>query len=186
MSRRFILCLAILALSACASQVPILIKLPPNPDPEFLQVKNDIDTFKNQFVRWGGKIISVENKESSTWIEVLASPLNGYGRPGSNSDYEGRFMASIDGFLDPELYSKDRYLTVFGTIDSEFVQLIDEHPYSYPLVSTTEHYLWPEYRAVPYQYPYYYPYYHGYYYPYHTSHFGFHQRRHHFRFHNYY
>jgi len=183
MSTRLILCLALLSLSACASQVPILIKLPPNPDPEFLQVQNNIDTFQNQYVRWGGKIISVENKENSTWIEILASPLKSYGQPHSNSDYEGRFIATIDGFFDPELYSKDRYLTIFGTIDSEVVQRIDEHPYSYPLVNATEHYLWPEYRITPYQY--YYPYHHGYYYPYYSSRFGFHHHRHYFGFHGY-
>ena len=186
MSTRLILCLSLLALSACASQVPILIKLPPNPDPEFNQVKNNIVTFQKQYVRWGGKIISVENKEDSTWIEILAGQLNRYGKPGYNTDYEGRFIARIDGFLDPELYSKDRYLTIFGIIDTEFVKRIDDHPYSYPLVSAKEHYLWPEYRTARYQYQYYYPYYHGYYYPYYSSHFGFHHHRHHFRFHGYY
>ncbi len=179
MTSRIILCLTILLLSACASQVPILIKLPPSPDPEFHQVKDNIDTFQNQYVRWGGKIISVENKENSTWIELLASPLNHYGRPGSNTSYEGRFIAKIDGFLDPEHYSKDRNLTIFGTIDTEFVKMIDDHPYSYPLVSTKVYYLWPEYRTARYQY--YYPYY----YPYYSSHFGFHHR-HHFGFHHYY
>ncbi len=124
---------------------------------------------------------SVENKEDSTWIEILASPLNRYGRPGSYTDYEGRFIARVDGFLDPEHYSKDRNLTIFGTIDTEFVKRIDDHPYSYPLVSAKEHYLWPEYRTVRYHYPYY----HGYYYPYYRYHFGFrHHHRHHFGFHH--
>jgi len=187
MSIRFILCLTLLlALCACASQVPILIKLPPNPDPEFLQVKNNIDTFQNQYVRWGGKIISVENKEDSTWIEILAGPLNRYGKPGYNTDSEGRFIARVEGFLDPEYYRKDRYLTIFGTIDTIFVKRIDDYPYSYPLISAKEHYLWPEYQIARYQYPYYYPYYHGYYYPYYSSNFGFHNHRHYFGFHNYY
>ncbi|MEE8379165.1 MAG: Slp family lipoprotein [Gammaproteobacteria bacterium] len=186
MSTRLILCLALLTLSACASQVPILIKLPPTPDPDFIQVKDNIDTFQDQYVRWGGKIISVENKEDSTWIEILASPLNSYGRPNSYTDYEGRFIARIDGFLEPELYSKDRKITIFGTIDTEFVKRIDDFPYSYPLVSAKEHYLWPEYRTARYEYQYYYPYYHGYYYPYYRSHFGFHHHRHYFGLHNYY
>ncbi len=181
MLTRLVMYLVILVLSGCASQVPILIKLPPNPDPEFHQVKNNIDTFRNQYVRWGGRIISVENKEDLTWIEILASPLNRYGRPGSYTDYEGRFIARVDGFLDPEHYSKDRKLTIFGTIESEFVKRIDDHPYSYPLVSAKEHYLWPEYRTVRYHYPYY----HGYYYPYYRYHFGFHRHhRHHFGFHH--
>jgi len=181
MATRLVMYLVILVLSGCASQVPILIKLPPHPDPEFHQVKNNIDTFRNQYVRWGGRIISVENKEDLTWIEILASPLNRYGRPGSYTDYEGRFIARVDGFLDPEHYSKDRKLTIFGTIESEFVKRIDDHPYSYPLVSAKEHYLWPEYRTVRYHYPYY----HGYYYPYYRYHFGFHRHhRHHFGFHH--
>jgi outer membrane lipoprotein len=184
MITRFIVYFVILVLSGCASQIPTLINLPPNPDPEFDQVINDIDTFKNQFVRWGGKIISVENKENSTWVEILASPLRYNGRPNSKSDYEGRFIARIDGFLEPELYSKDRVLTIFGIIDTEFVKRIDDYPYSYPLVSVKEHYLWPVVRTV--QYRYYYPYHHGYYYPYYRSHFGFHHHGHHFGFHHYY
>jgi len=182
MAERIVLFLVIIVLSGCVSQVPILIKTPPTPDPEFHQVKQSIKTFQNQDVRWGGKIISVENKHDSTWIEILASPLNSYGEPSSSSNYEGRFIARIDGFLDPEHYSKDRKLTVFGTIDTEFVRRIDEHPYNYPLVSTKEYYMWPEYRPYrysdPYYYPYYYgyrhPYYYGYRYPYYRHHLGFH------------
>jgi len=144
MATRFIMYTAILVLSGCASQVPVSIKTPPIPDTEFMQAKENVDTFQDQQVRWGGTIISVENKENSTWIEILASPLNHYGKPGYNKDYEGRFIARVDGFLDPEQYSKDRKLTIFGTIDTEFVKRIDDYPYSYPLVSATVYYLWPK------------------------------------------
>ena len=186
MTTRFIIYLALLVLNGCASQSPVSIKLPPSPDPEFHQVKQNIDAFLNQQVRWGGKIISVENKENSTWIEVLASPLNNYGKPSSRTDYEGRFIARVDGFLDPEQYSKDRKLTIFGTIEAEFVKRIDDHPYSFPLVRAKEYYLWPEYRTIQYQYydPYYYHHGYGYYDPFFHDPFCFHhhRRRHHFRF----
>jgi len=184
MTTRIVMYLAILALSGCASQVPVLIKTPPTPDLEFQQVKQSVKTFQDQNVRWGGKIISVENKEDSTWIEILASPLNSYGKPSYRSNYEGRFIAKVDGFLDPKQYDEDRKLTVFGTIDTEFVKRIDEHPYSYPLVSAKEHYLWPEYRTARYQYRY--PYYYGFHHPYYFHHFGFHHRYHHFGYHHYY
>ena len=68
------------------------------------------------------RLSRLKTREDSTWIEILASPLNRYGRPGSNTDYEGRFIVRVNEFLDPEQYSKDRYLTTFGTIDSEYVQ----------------------------------------------------------------
>lgn len=164
-----LLLLALLFVSACASQVPVLIKLPPVPDPEFQQVKNNITPFLNQYVRWGGKIISIENKENSSWIEILVNPLNSYGRPGANDNYKGRFIAKIDGFLDPEHYAKDRKLTVYGKVESSLTRKIDDHPYNYPLVNAKVYYLWPEYRNARYQYPYY-PAYHSWpYYRYHHS-----------------
>lgn len=168
---RFNLCFVLLFLGGCASQVPVLIKLPPDPDHTLQQVKDNTAAFQNQYVRWGGKIISVENKESTTWIEILANPLNSYGRPSYNDDYQGRFIAKIDGFLDPEHYSKDRKLSIFGTIDTEFVKMIDNHPYIYPLVSAKAYYLWPEYRTARYRYRYYPSYYYHSYYRYR---FGFH------------
>lgn len=162
MISRFLLCMVLLLLAACNSQIPLLIKSPPSPDRDFNQVKQSIKTFQDENVRWGGKIISVENKQDSTWIEILASPLNSYGEPSSSNYYEGRFIARIDGFLDPEYYSKNRKLTVYGTIDTEFIRRIDEHPYHYPLLSAKEYYLWPEYQTA----QYYHPYYYGHYYPY--------------------
>lgn len=172
MATRFIMYMAILVLSGCASQIPVSIKTPPSPDTEFMQAKENVDAFQDQHVRWGGTIISVENKENSTWIEVLASPLTSYGKPSSRTDYEGRFIARVDGFLDPEQYSKDRKLTIFGTIEAEFVKRIDDYPYSYPLVSVKEYYLWPDYsyRTAHYRNLYF----HGYYYPYYRYPFGFH------------
>ena len=168
MTKRILMPLVILVSSGCASQVPILIKIPPNPDIEFHQVKENIITFQGSYVRWGGKIISIENKEDSTWIEILSSPLNSYGKPVSRSSYEGRFIARVDGFLDPKQYSEDRKLTIFGSIDTEFVKKIDEHPYSYPLVSVKEYYMWPEFRDYRYNDYYYY----GYRYPFYRHHFG--------------
>ena len=180
MIARIIMYLAVLVLSGCVSKVPILIKSPPNPDLEFHQVKNNIITFQDQYVRWGGKIISIENKEDSTWIEILSSPLNSYGKPVSRSSYEGRFIARVNGFLDPKQYSEERKLTIFGTIDTEFVKKIDEHPYSYPLVSAKEYYMWPEYRTDRYNRPYYYGYRHSFY----RNHFSYRHRFHHFGLHH--
>ena len=179
---RLILCFALLFLGGCASQVPVLIKLPPEPDHSYQQVKENTAAFQNQNVRWGGKIISVENKETTTWIEILANPLNSYGRPSSNNNYQGRFIAKVEGFLDPEHYSKDRKISIYGTIDTELVRRIDDHPYNYPLVSAKVYYLWPKYNVA----RNYYPYNRGYFYPHYGYHYGFHHRFHHHRFFHYY
>lgn len=177
MTTRLIYTLVLLVLSGCASQVPVLIKLPPEPDPQFQQVKHNIESHRDQNVRWGGKIISIENKQDSSWIEILASPLGYSGEPNSVDNYQGRFIARIDGFLDPEFYRKDRQLTIYGKVENEIIKHIDDHPYSYPLVHAKVYYLWPEYQQRRYRQPYYYDdyYYSPYYYRY-----GFHHRYHHF------
>ena len=159
---RQIYCIALLLLGGCASDVPILIKLPPEHDLNYQQVKNNTTAFQDQYVRWGGKIISIENKKNSTWIEILTNSLNSFGQPNSNENYEGRFIVRIDGFLDPEHYAKERKLTVYGKVESKLVRLIDDHPYDYPLVHANEYYLWPEYRTNQYPYLHIYPYYPAY------------------------
>jgi outer membrane lipoprotein len=171
---RLTICFLSLFLGSCASQVPVLLTHTPEPNHTFQQVKENTAAFQQQHVRWGGKIISVENKENTTWVEILANPLNGYGRPITKDTYQGRFIAKIDGFLDPELYNKDRKLSIYGTIDTELVRRIDDHPYSYPLVSAEVFYLWPKDREAQdyysYNRNYFYPhrgYHHSFHHPYH-------------------
>ena len=164
--------LMLLLLGGCASQIPAVIKLPPKPDIGLDQVKRDIGPYQDQYVRWGGEIISVENREDTTLVEILANPLKSYGRPNPDNAYQGRFIARVAGFLDPEHYKKGRQFTVYGKVENIINSQIDQHPYNYPLVNAGAYYLWPEYRYHRYAYPPYpYPYY--YYGPYYRHHIGF-------------
>ncbi len=147
--RLILLSLLPLVLTACNSSIPQLIRQSPTPNPGLSEVKQTVSSYQNQNVRWGGKILSVENKQHSTLIEVLSHPLTSHGRPKQADDYQGRFMAELNGFIDPEHYQKDRYITVYGKVDKSFEKLIDEHPYEYTLVQAESHYLWPEYLVNP-------------------------------------
>lgn len=158
--------LSLLFLYGCNSHIPTLIKTRPNQDLGYQQVKDNTESYHDKDVRWGGKIVSVENKEDSTWIEILANPLNNFGRPLSRHDkYQGRFIARIDGFLEPEQYAKDRYLTIYGKVEKNIVKLVDEYPYNYPLVHAKEHHLWRNYRTIRQFGPYYNSYFPSFYYP---------------------
>jgi len=175
-------------LSGCTSHIPEQIRTAPIENPGVDQVRNQANSYIGDTVRWGGSIVAVENKAESTWVEIVATPLNHYGMPAAaDESSSGRFIARIDGFLDPEVYHDDRRITVYGPIENRIVRTIDDYPYTYPLVKADSHYLWPvHYYASNYYYgghryyyrPYYhgYPYYYGYpYYPRHFHHrFGFH------------
>ena len=166
-------------LGGCASQIPVVIKLPPQPDIGLAEVKRDIAPYQDQYVRWGGQIISVENRTDSSLVEILANPLKSHGRPAPDNAYKGRFIARIGGFLDPEHYKKGRKLTVYGKIEDMINGQIDQHPYDYPLVNAGAYYLWPEHRYYRSHYPFYpYPYYGPYHGPYYRPYFGFYPPQH--------
>lgn len=167
----------ILALIGCAGNIPREIQTAPIEDPTVREVRDNIDHYTGSSIRWGGEIAAVENRENETWIEVVSKPLGGYGQPRDEDSSSGRFLARVEGFVDPQIYAKGRELTVVGEVESRIVRSIGEHPYTYPLIRVTSHYLWPEYarreRDDYYlRYHYGHPFYHGYgfgyrrYYPY--------------------
>lgn len=156
-------------LGACATDVPLEIRQDIAGNPVTINaVKSDIVRYKGTDVRWGGIIAAVDNNQSDTWIEVVGRDLGSYGQPVGLDDpaARGRFIARIDGFLDPAIYKVNRGITVYGRVEDSIVRSIDKHPYTYPLVKAKSYYLWSNNQLYP-QRAYYYPYYpYGYYYPY--------------------
>ena len=173
-------------LTACASNIPVEISQFEN-SATINAVRNDIDRYLGQYIRWGGIITKVENNASDSWIEVVGKNLNNYGRPGSSDNSLGRFLVRIDGFVDPSIYKTDRKITVYGVVENRVVRQIDEYPYTYPLIKAEKHYLWREYTDYPYPYYAHHRYYHPYYfyhpYYYHRYRFGHPYWHHHHRFH---
>lgn len=155
----------VLGLTGCAStQVPPEIREAPERDPGVDQVRADFDQYAGDKVRWGGAIASVQNKQDETWVEIVAASLGSSGRPRSVDYSYGRFLARIDGFLDPQIYAVSREFTVYGRLEEQVERKIGEHPYRYPVVRVQSYQLWREYPDQRYSSRYYrHPYY---YYPY--------------------
>lgn len=120
---------------------------------------------KGNTIILGGYILETRNLPDKTIIIVLQSPLQFRDEPGSRDDSKGRFMVTHKGFLDPEIYSKDRKITVAGIIVGLTSEPVDQDTYTYVTLQSREIYLWPVYDSNqyrPYHYdPFYpYPYYH--------------------------
>jgi outer membrane lipoprotein len=124
--------------------VPDAIRNAPTNEITIKSVQASPKAYLKDQVRWGGNIISVNNKPTETWVEVLARPLDYEGEPNSEAANTGRFIARINGFLDPAIYTTERKITVQGQLENTIVRLIDEHPYRFPLVQAKTHYLWPK------------------------------------------
>jgi outer membrane lipoprotein len=156
---------AILLLSGCASKVPDVIATPPAGEIRVDEVQQRDRAFTNEKIRWGGEIISVENLSQETRIEILSRPLDDEGKPKDDSRSIGRFLARIEGYLEPEEYPKNHQITVTGTITEVVEKPVGEYPYPYPVIEVEAYYLWPEQKV--YSHPYYYdPFYDPFYYPY--------------------
>lgn len=159
-------------LTACASNVPEVIKTAPPNNPGLEQVREQPLEYMSQSIRWGGIILETENTQHETWLTLLALKLNSVGKPVISDNSVGRFIAIVPQFLEPAVYARDRMLTVRGKVLRVETRQIGEFSYQYPVIQVEHHYIWPKetepsyYDNPPWWYdPWYGPYY-PYYHPY--------------------
>jgi len=93
-------------------------------------------------LRWGGTIASVVNKADTTVIEVVSRPLQRSGQPLHNDKTDGRFLAELKGFLDPEILSPGRDISVLGTISRLESGQVGEAEYQYPVMVVFDYRIW--------------------------------------------
>ncbi len=156
--RKFILAnatLAALALAGCATVPPQLV------GQNFSAITPRQATQQNahgERVRWGGSIVAVEPKSDTTCFEILSRELFADARPRPGRPSSGRFIACSKGFYDPELYKKNRDITVTGTLAGTEKHPVGGYDYTYALVDADNVYLWPmrERRDGDSAWPYYY------------------------------
>jgi len=136
------------------------------------QAQSDPDLFVNNeqqtaatdkpVVRWGGTIARIENQAGQqTLLEIVSRPLNGAGRPLHNDRSDGRFLALVPRFLDPEIVKVGRDVTVLGELTALNSGKIGETVYQFPLLKVKDFRYWRKQVAVqPTHYPYWslYPY----------------------------
>lgn len=139
--RIFIVFMA-LFLSAC-SNVPVAIKTAPQPDVQLNQLNaNNVMSHQGQKVRWGGQIVKVENDNNGSTLHIAQFPLNSYGRPVTDNDGDGRFIATSRDFIDPAIYKQGTLVTLAGTLTDNQVVTIDKKTMSLPVVQIRDIYRW--------------------------------------------
>ena len=110
--------------------------------PTFGDVQNNPDEFKGRQMVLGGMIVSVRNDKDHSTLEVLQLPLYSSGRPQPTDKAGGRFRVVFDEFLDPEVYSNGKMVSVRGVLTGTESGKIGEHPYTFLMLKGDGHYLW--------------------------------------------
>jgi len=124
-------------------------------------VQEHPENYIGKKVLWGGTILSTENKENVSEVEVLQSEL-AFDKTPADGESEGRFIVSSKKFLDSNVYKASKRLTVAGTVKGTEVRKIGKMDYTYPVIVPFEMRLldpvseqkYPDYYSPLYPYPY--------------------------------
>jgi len=142
-------------ISGCASTIPRQISKAPDPAINIPGAITDIEQARGESVRWGGEVVTVENRANDTWIEIVGRPLTANGRP-TDGRSRGRFWATFSGFKEPSDFPKGQQLTVYGSIIGSASEQIGEYPYTYAVIDVEQFHRWPALQRHDYDSPYYY------------------------------
>ena len=130
------------------------------PDTPFAELIRNTNAYIGQITIQGGYVVSVSNHAKQTQLIAIQAPL-GFGQEPKSKDLsQGRLILDYDGFIDPEVYSKDRKITVAGVIlGSSTSEANNAEPFPYVRLEVKKLHLWakeqPVDRGPPYwSYPY--------------------------------
>tara|TARA_B100000686_G_C16728329_1_gene939117 strand:+ start:1249 stop:1776 length:528 start_codon:yes stop_codon:yes gene_type:complete len=104
----------------------------------FAQLIESPKKFKGQMVMLGGVIVKTKNFPDRTEVEVINKELDHWGYPDRGDSSLGRFIFTRPGFLDPQIYTKGRYLLGVGKVQGSFQGKVDKQTYLYPVVAAEE------------------------------------------------
>ncbi|MCB1722999.1 MAG: Slp family lipoprotein [Gammaproteobacteria bacterium] len=148
------------AMAACSTAPPRELGEPIADEPSHSAVKAEPERYRGRAVRWGGEILGVRNADGHTDVEIYARPLFDNAEPQPDGGDGVRFIARVQGFVDPVEYRDGKRLTVRGTLSGALTRPVGDYAYLYPLVAVEAMHLWPAYEPPPeprwYRDPYYY------------------------------
>ena len=135
---------ACLLAGCAASPVSKPLRLAAERDVTFERAAKGPEAFKGSLVIWGGYVVDAVNVSSGTELIVLDTPLEGDDAPTPPEASAGRFLARVDKFLDPAVYSKGARVTVAGRIAGWEMRPLGKIQYAYPVLKAEEIHLWPQ------------------------------------------
>jgi outer membrane lipoprotein len=111
-------------------------------DLSFLELVDQGERSVGATVIVGGYVLNVENLKDYSRLEAVQAPLSYEQKPKTKDLSQGRLIIDYPGFLDPEVYARDRKITVGGSIVGSSTTEQSDKPYPYLHVRTDNVHLW--------------------------------------------
>jgi outer membrane lipoprotein len=93
-------------------------------------------------VRLGGVIAKVTNLKDKSRVEVVNMPISSSGKPDLDAEPSGRFVAYVDGYVEPLSFAEVRLVTFVGQSAGSEDGKIGEFPYTFPVMNADNQRLW--------------------------------------------
>ncbi|GJQ24001.1 hypothetical protein BIY37_07785 [Candidatus Brocadia sapporoensis] len=145
-SSQSMLTVVLLLIVGCAPVISKQVREQVRPDVTFEVVLNDPECYKGQMILLSGVIIETENTKEGTLLQILQCPPGFRGKPKDTDKSEGRFLALDNRYLDTNVFTHGRALTVAGVVQGKRILPLNKTEYAYPLIYVKELYLWPDTR----------------------------------------
>ena len=100
-------------------------------------VQSNPGLYTGRRVVWGGTVVSSQNLEGTTEIEVLESSL-AYDDVPEDGVSRGRFIVEARGYLETALYKEGKRITVAGVVKGVRLEKIGRMDYPYPVIEPLE------------------------------------------------
>ncbi|TVM04305.1 MAG: hypothetical protein CV087_00640 [Candidatus Brocadia sp. WS118] len=143
----------LLLMAGCAPVISKQIREQVRPDLTFTEVFNAPERYKGQTIILSGIVIKTENTKEGTLVQVLQRPAGFRGKPKDVDETGGRFLALDSRYLDVNVFTEGRSVTLAGEVQGKRTLPLDKTEYTYPLISVKEIYLWPATRNYDDPYP---------------------------------
>lgn len=142
MFRKLIVGLLAVTMIGCAAVPEALMTDSDDPITDVAALSDPAGQDFGQAIRLGGVIAAIDNGEQKTRLEIVAMPIGSDGKPKLGSSAQQRFVAYVDGFLEPIAYHPGRLVSVAGHVDGEEDGKVGEFNYRFPVVAATGAQLW--------------------------------------------
>lgn len=113
-----------------------------DPALSFNQIMQSPNDHVGKKVVWGGTIVKTRNLKNMTEIEVVEKDLDCFGYPSNGDTSRGRFLFRKQGYLEAEIFTKDRMVTGAGTVVASKSGKIGDVEYEFPVIEVEELKLW--------------------------------------------
>ncbi len=134
----------------CAATIPKAVLEKVNRNITFEALKENPMAYEGQMVLLAGVIVKTTNTPTGATLEIYQTEMDWEERPTNTDVSGGRFLLEYGDFLDPEIYSKQRLVTIAGKVLGVKFMKLGEMEYPYPLILAEAIHLWKKIKSLPY------------------------------------